>query len=111
MRLKIVDGSETTSRNQANLISYVVDGHLAFDAGALGLMPLVEQNRLKTIFLSHSHVDHIATLPLLIDNVYKPTPECIKLYANTATIADLKRHVFNDHIWPDVFRLCYSVLN
>ncbi len=105
MRLTIVDGSENASRYQANLISYVVDGDLAFDAGALGLMPLVEQKKLSTIFLSHSHTDHIATLPLLIDNVYTPTPECIRLYANSATIADLRQHVFNDHIWPDVFRI------
>lgn len=105
MRLTIVDGSENAARHQANLISYVVDEHLAFDAGALGLMPLVEQKKLSTIFLSHSHIDHIATLPLLIDNVYTPTPECIRLYANSATIADLRRYVFNDRIWPDVFRL------
>mgnify|MGYP003381052442 CR=1 FL=1 len=105
MRLTIVDGSENASRYQANLISYVVDGHLAFDAGALGLMPLVEQKQLRTIFLSHSHVDHIATLPLLIDNVYTPTPECIRLYASSTTIANLRQHVFNDHIWPDVLRL------
>ena len=36
MRLTIVDGSENALRHQANLISYVVDGQLAFDAGALG---------------------------------------------------------------------------
>lgn len=105
MRLTIVDGSENALRHQANLISYVVDGQLAFDAGALGLMPLVEQKGLTNIFLSHSHVDHIATLPLLIDNVYTPTPECITVFANSATIADLRQHVFNDRIWPDVFRL------
>jgi cAMP phosphodiesterase len=87
----------------------VVDEQLAFDAGALGLMPLDQQKKLTNIFLSHSHVDHIATLPLLIDNVYTPTPECITVYANSATVADLKRHVFNDHIWPDVFRLSEQV--
>ncbi len=105
MQLKVVDGSETNLHRQRSLISYVVSDRVAFDSGALALMPSSQQKQLTTIFLSHSHTDHIATLPLLIDNVYQPGPECLKLYANASTIADLKKHVFNDHIWPDVFRL------
>ncbi len=105
MQLRVVDGSESKLRRQRSLISYVVAEKVAFDAGALALMPLEHQKQLTSIFLSHSHADHIATLPLLIDNVYRPGPDCITLYANQSTIRDLKAFVFNDHIWPDVFRL------
>lgn len=105
MRVTVVDGSESASRRQSNLISYVVDEQLAVDAGALALLPLAEQKKLTTVFLSHSHTDHIATLPLLLENVYTWTPECITVYANASTIADLKQHVFNDRIWPDIFRI------
>ncbi len=105
MHLRVVDGCQTNVHHQANLISYVVDEHLAFDVGAIGLMPLAEQKKLDTIFLSHSHADHIATLPLLIDNVYAPGPDCITLYANQSTIDALREHVFNDRIWPNVFQL------
>lgn len=105
MQLRIVDGSESNQHRQKNLISYVVSDRVAFDAGALGLMPSPQQKQLTTIFLSHSHADHIATLPLLLENVYGSGLDCITLYANAATLHDLKTHVFNDHIWPDIFRL------
>ena len=105
MRVTVVDGSESASRRQSNLISYVIDEQLAVDAGALALLPLAEQKKLTAIFLSHSHSDHIATLPLLLENVYTWTSECITVYASAATIDDLKQHVFNDRIWPDIFRL------
>ncbi len=105
MRVTVVDGSESASRRQSNLISYVVDEQLAIDAGALALLPLAEQKKLTTVFLSHSHTDHIATLPLLLENVYTWTADCITVYASASTIADLKQHVFNDRIWPDIFRI------
>ncbi len=105
MRLRVVDAGSTRQGFQSSLISYVANDHIAFDAGALGLMPLDEQRKISTIFLSHSHADHIATLPLLIDNVYIPGPECITLYANQTTIDNLRQHVFNDRIWPNIFQL------
>jgi len=108
MQIRVVDGCQSTPHRQSTLISYVVGEKVAFDAGALGLLPLPEQRQLSSIFLSHSHADHIATLPLLIDHIYQPGPECITLYANSATINDLRQHVFNGRIWPDVFELAQA---
>lgn len=105
MQLRVVDAGNPRQGFQSSLISYVVNEQIAFDAGALALMPLDEQRKISTIFLSHAHADHIATLPLLIDNVYAPGPECITLYANQSTIDNLRQHVFNDRIWPNVFQL------
>ncbi len=105
MRIKVVDGGGGELHRQSSLISYLVNDNIAIDAGALALMPLAEQKRLTTLFLSHSHVDHLATLPLLIDNLYQPGPQCIDLYASAVTIRTLKAHVFNDHLWPDLVRL------
>jgi ribonuclease BN (tRNA processing enzyme) len=105
MQLMVVDGAATEPHRQVNLMSYVVNDFCAFDAGALGLLALEQQNAIRSIFLSHSHADHIATLPLFIDNVYLPGPDCVKLYANASTIADLQAHIFNDRIWPDLLRI------
>lgn len=108
MQLKIVDGNAVEPHPQANLISYVIDGRVAIDAGALGLLPLHEQKQIQAVFLSHAHVDHIATLALFIDNVYVPGPRCVKLYGSASTIADLQQHLFNDRLWPDLVRLSAS---
>jgi ribonuclease BN (tRNA processing enzyme) len=109
MQIRVVDGCPSPPHHrQATLISYVVGEKVAFDAGALALLPLDEQRQLKAIFLSHSHADHTATLPLLIDHIYQPGPECISLYANSTTIDDLRQHVFNGRVWPDVFELAQA---
>jgi ribonuclease BN (tRNA processing enzyme) len=105
MKLRVVDGSHAAPCQQANLISYVVDDRIAFDAGAIGLLPLAQQKQISKIFLSHVHADHIASLPVLVDNVFSPGEDCIQLYASEYSITQLQRHVFNDVIWPDVVRL------
>ena len=105
MQLRVVDAGPAEPHLQANLISYVINEQVAIDAGALGLLPLREQQRLRAVFVSHSHADHIATLPMLIDNVYCPGPECLKVYGHEATLRDLQHHIFNDRIWPDVLQL------
>lgn len=105
MRIRVVDGADQAPHYQRTLISYVINDHLAIDAGGLALLPLCEQRELRSICLSHSHADHIATLPLLIDNVYQPGPDCLTLYAGRHTLHELRKHVFNGRIWPDVFQL------
>ena len=47
-------------------MTYIVDDVVAIDAGCLGLLwPLDRQRRVEHVFLSHSHMDHVASLPLL----------------------------------------------
>jgi len=54
------------------LSSYLINDTLAIDAGCLGLFrtPL-EQARIKHILISHTHMDHIASLPIFLENVYE----------------------------------------
>jgi phosphoribosyl 1,2-cyclic phosphodiesterase len=43
------------------LSSYVIDDTVAIDAGGLGLLgDLAAQSRIQDIFITHSHMDHIA---------------------------------------------------
>lgn len=105
MQLTVVDGNDAQPHPQCNLLSYVINRSLAVDAGAIGLMSPARQKEIKAVFLSHAHADHIATLPLFIENVFTPGPECVTLYASDDTLASLRRHVFNDQIWPDLERL------
>jgi len=87
-------------------MSYLIDEQVALDAGSIGLMsPPEAQFRIRHVLLSHSHLDHTASLPLFLDTVYSPGRECVVVWAHAATIADLKRHVFNDQVWPDFVRL------
>ena len=88
------------------LVSFLVNDVVAFDAGPLGLLSdLSKQERVRHVFLTHEHIDHIATLPILLENVYKPGPECVELLAVPDVLDFIHRDIFNGRVWPDFFAL------
>jgi ribonuclease BN (tRNA processing enzyme) len=82
--------------------SLLVDDTVCFDAGwvsnALGLD---DQERVKDIFISHSHLDHTCSLPFLIDNNFSAPGFGLRIYAIAEVIASMKNHLFNNLTWPD----------
>lgn len=106
MKIRIVGSSVGTGEPHQFLLSYLINDTVSIDAGCIGLMtPLAHQVRIRHIFLSHSHIDHISSLPCFLDNVYTPGPDCVALYGHTATLDALRTDFFNDRIWPDLVRL------
>ena len=85
----------------------LVDDDILIDAGTgAGDLSLDELSRIRHVFITHSHLDHIVSLPMLIDNIFDClVEEKLRVYANTETIAALRQHIFNDVIWPDFSRL------
>lgn len=87
-------------------MSLLINDALAVDAGTLGfLWPLERQQRVQHVFLSHSHADHLASLPVFLDNVYEPVDACPQIYGGPETLECLRKHIFNDVFWPDFIRL------
>jgi cAMP phosphodiesterase len=87
-------------------MSLLINDEVALDAGTLGfLWPVERQRRVQHVFLSHSHADHIASLPMFLDNVYEPTESCPQIHAGPETIDCLQKNIFNDVYWPDFIRL------
>ncbi len=90
--------------------SFLVDGNLLLDAGT-GVGTLTREAMLEVdhIFITHSHLDHIAALPLLLDSVMSQRMAegrpPVMVYALAETIHTLKAHIFNRQIWPDFTRL------
>jgi len=88
------------------LSTYVVDEQLALDAGALGLYGRIEeQSKITDVVLTHSHIDHVAGLPVLVDNVYDPKPGCVKVHATKETLFSLQEDVFNGRVYPDMIAM------
>lgn len=87
------------------LTTFLVDGESALDAGALtDALPLSAQRRVRRVFLTHAHFDHIASLPLLMENLYgQATP--LEVLAPEPVLATLARDILNDRVWPDFTRL------
>lgn len=106
MKVHIVPSSVGESSRHQILATFIVNDSVAIDAGVLGLLsPLEAQRRVRHVFLSHSHLDHLATLPIFIDNVYWPGPECPSVWGSSQVLETLQRDFFNDRLWPDMIRL------
>jgi ribonuclease BN (tRNA processing enzyme) len=87
------------------LTSFLIDDALAIDAGSLGFFRTPrEQARIKHVLLSHSHIDHLASLPIFLDNAYNET-SVVTVYCSEWVLNCLQRDLFNDRIWADFIRL------
>lgn len=80
----------------------MIDDDILIDAGSgVGDLSLEEMRGIRRIFLTHSHMDHFAFLPLLVDSIFESIQEPIVVTGQPVTIEALKKHVFNWVIWPD----------
>ena len=88
------------------LTGFVVDGVLALDAGPLGQFgTCAEQARIQDILLTHAHLDHVAGLPMFLDNVYGIAEKPPTVHALQPTLDALQTNLFNDRLWPDFIGL------
>jgi len=82
--------------------SFLLDNDILIDAGTgVSELSLTELNLIDHIFITHSHLDHIACIPLLIDSVGFMRDRPITLYSTVETLDTLRQHIFNWKIWPD----------
>ncbi len=82
--------------------SFLLDHDVLIDAGTgLSELSLAEMTMIDHIFITHSHLDHIACLPLLVDSVGFMRDDPLIIHATAETLAILQTHIFNWEIWPD----------
>jgi ribonuclease BN (tRNA processing enzyme) len=86
--------------------SLLVDEDILIDAGSgVGDLTLDEMAAVRHIFLTHSHLDHVAFIPLMLDSIFEERAEPLIIHAQPPTLEALQRHIFNWVIWPDFARL------
>lgn len=79
-----------------------INDDILIDAGTgLGDLNLQAMSRIRHIFLTHSHLDHITSIPFLVDTMFDTIKEPIIIHGSAATVNALKKHIFNNVIWPD----------
>ncbi len=84
------------------MTSFLVNGTLALDAGWVSnALSLKDQEKVKDILISHSHLDHTCTLPFLIDNNFTAPGFALRIYSIPEVVASMRNHLFNNHTWPD----------
>lgn len=105
MELRVLGchGGETPKHRTS---SFLLDGTTAIDAGAVtSMLTLEEQHRIETVLVSHAHLDHVRDLATMADNRCQQGGRPLVVAAIPETIAVLKRHFFNDLLWPDFTKI------
>lgn len=79
---------------------------IAIDAGVLGFWGSVQQQeKIRHVLITHTHIDHVATLPIFIENAYTAGPECVTVHGSQSVLDSLQNDVFNNRLWPDFVEL------
>jgi ribonuclease BN (tRNA processing enzyme) len=82
--------------------SMLVDQDILVDAGTgVGDLSMDELLKIDHILLTHSHLDHIAFIPFLLDTVMGIREQSITVHASEETLETLRLHIFNWKVWPD----------
>jgi len=86
---------------EQRLTCFVIDDCVAVDAGSIAIALNGEQrNTVRDIIVTHPHMDHVASLPIFIDDLYPSLQEPIRIYATAEVIELLERDVFNWNVYP-----------
>ncbi len=86
--------------------SFLIDKSLLLDAGSVcSGLPLDELAAIDHILISHSHLDHIKDLGLLSDLLTGRRKSPVHVYSTATVLETLRKHYFNDEIWPDFTKI------
>ncbi|MBA1432805.1 MAG: MBL fold metallo-hydrolase [Epsilonproteobacteria bacterium] len=71
------------------------------DAGNLLDALEAESKNIHTIWLTHSHLDHIVDIAYILDNYFTQRKETLVIYGLPQTIQAVQDDFLNNTIWPD----------
>lgn len=101
MQIKVL-GCSGGIGGQARTTSFLVDEDILIDAGTgVADLDLDALGKIDHVFLTHSHLDHVACLPLMLDSVGNQRNKPVTVHARPATLQTLRDHIFNWKVWPD----------
>lgn len=106
MKVKIL-GCGGGIGNAMQTTALLIDNDVLIDCGTgVNVLSYERLSKIRHVFLTHAHLDHIAGLPLLADALFNELKvQPLTVYARPETLAVLYTHIFNWQVWPDFFAL------
>ncbi|TRZ54764.1 MAG: 3',5'-cyclic-nucleotide phosphodiesterase [Rhodocyclaceae bacterium] len=102
MKVRILGCSGGIGGRHLRTTSLLVDNDILIDAGTgVGDLSIAELSQIDHVFVTHSHLDHIACIPFMVDTVGDMRGTPLTVHAQQATIEILRNHIFNWSVWPD----------
>jgi ribonuclease BN (tRNA processing enzyme) len=106
MKLKVL-GSSGAEFGRYNLPAFLLDSCLLLDAGTIGLsIKDAEQWKIRSILITHTHLDHIKGIPFFADNLHmRHKKGSVTIISIPHVLKALKNNLLNNILWPDFTRI------
>jgi len=102
MKLRVLGCSGGIGGRHLRTTSLLIDNDILVDAGTgVGDLSLAELMLIDHIFVTHSHLDHVCSIPFLVDTVGGMRNKPLTVHAIEPTLEMIRNHIFNWSIWPD----------
>ncbi|MBR9906924.1 MAG: 3',5'-cyclic-nucleotide phosphodiesterase [Gammaproteobacteria bacterium] len=111
MNLKFLGASGglggSVSANNGSTCVQVADDILIDVGTGITALNLQQMQKVRHVFLTHSHSDHICCLPMLLGNLFNvaDAEQPVTVYGSHDTLEAIREHVFNWVVWPDMREL------
>jgi len=106
MKIQVLGCAGTISQ-EAKTSAFLINDDILLDSGTIcsSLHP-EELEKIRTIFISHPHFDHVKGIPSLAETlIFMEAASPVTICASSMTIDAIRSHILNDVIWPDFSRL------
>jgi ribonuclease BN (tRNA processing enzyme) len=101
MKLRVL-GCSGGIGGELRTTSFLLDHDTLIDAGTgVGDLSINELAQIDHVFVTHSHMDHVNSIPFIADTVGWMRDRPLTIHATQETLAILKEHLFNWKLWPD----------
>ena len=106
MKIRVL-GCHGSQLPHFNTTSFLIENRILIDAGTVTpVLSLRQQLFIDYVFVTHAHLDHVRDIVFLVDNLYyagRKRP--LTVVSSKGIIDSLRRHLFNNVIWPDFSRI------
>ncbi len=105
MKFRVL-GSFGGDSPSCRMTSFLIDEVVAVDAGAITrALTIEEQRAIRHVLVTHTHMDHTASLPFLIENIFGSNSDPVFIYCTKRVLGGVRKHLFNNDTWPDFSRI------